>query len=208
MKLIAVLVLCVILSLVIYVSLPSKITHEPGQLIESAPTQDNLTSANSIPQVTIGQYIITPLTTYSGSVLILGVEDYYFGDDVDLMPRDYIFSWGKLTNQDLIDKVEFDQGGRWYRYTIPNENLSYISNDDVGLNSANTHVIPADSFIAEKMSGIAPGDIIKFNGYLVSVFDKKSGWTMSSSLSRDDTRGGACEVVYITDVEITTNKYF
>jgi len=45
------------------------------------------------------------------------------------------------------------------------------------------------------------GDIVRLRGKLVDI-DHPSGWHWRSSLRRDDTGGGSCEIVYLEDIEI------
>jgi hypothetical protein len=44
---------------------------------------------------------------------------------------------------------------------------------------------------------------LRLQGLLVDV-DHPSGWRWRTSLSRDDTGGGSCEIVYLQEIEIET----
>jgi hypothetical protein len=61
--------------------------------------------------------------------------------------------------------------------------------------SANMHIIPADGRVADALDAVREGDRVRIDGWLVNV-EAGDGWRWRSSLSREDSGGGACEVVY------------
>ena len=63
------------------------------------------------------------------------------------------------------------------------------------------HMIPADDSVARALKRVRVGDVVTLDGYLVEA-DKPGGWRWRSSLTRDDTGDGACEVVYVKDLAI------
>ena len=75
---------------------------------------------------------------------------------------------------------------------------------DINRSSSNNHLVPSDSKIRSKIKKIRTGDHIKIKGYLVSIdgLDEDGNtFYWDSSISRDDTGDGACEVIYVTDVK-------
>jgi hypothetical protein len=46
---------------------------------------------------------------------------------------------------------------------------------------------------------VEPGQRVRIDGWLVQV-DAKDGWHWRSSTTREDTGGGACEVVYVCSI--------
>jgi hypothetical protein len=48
---------------------------------------------------------------------------------------------------------------------------------------------------------IRVGDVVSLEGMLVEA-DKANGWRWRSSLARDDTGNGACELVYVQSLTI------
>ena len=64
-------------------------------------------------------------------------------------------------------------------------------------------MIPAQNRIRKKLKGVRVGDIVWLRGRLVDI-DHPSGWHWRTSLSRKDTGGGSCEIVYLEDFEIET----
>ena len=57
-------------------------------------------------------------------------------------------------------------------------------------------LIPADAAVRRALRGVRPGALIQLSGQLVEVHSPK-GWTIRSSMTRDDTGAGACEVVWV-----------
>lgn len=58
------------------------------------------------------------------------------------------------------------------------------------------HLIPANREIDERIRDAGEGDVVSFSGYLVRI-EEENGWSWTSSLRRDDTGAGACEVVLV-----------
>ena len=76
--------------------------------------------------------------------------------------------------------------------------------DGVARQCSNNHLIPADTRVKKAIKKIKKGDHIRITGYLVYIDGKKSDGTTffwNSSTTRDDDGDGACEVIYVTDVE-------
>ena len=73
--------------------------------------------------------------------------------------------------------------------------------------AATTIAIPALAQQGRDFSrGAAPirypeGDVVSLDGMLVEA-DKANGWRWRSSLTRDDTGNGACELVYVQSLTV------
>jgi hypothetical protein len=66
--------------------------------------------------------------------------------------------------------------------------------------SANIHAIPSSPEIKKQLGALRSGDIAELDGYLVEVQTADGGkWT--SSLSRTDVGGGACELLWVRTVK-------
>lgn len=48
---------------------------------------------------------------------------------------------------------------------------------------------------------IGPGHIVRFHGYLIEA-RRDDGWHWRSSLTRNDTGNGACELIWVEDLEV------
>jgi hypothetical protein len=62
-------------------------------------------------------------------------------------------------------------------------------------------MIPADAAVAAVLDEVRPGQIVSLQGQLVRA-ESPDGWMWQSSLSREDTGNHACELMYLTDIEI------
>jgi hypothetical protein len=62
-------------------------------------------------------------------------------------------------------------------------------------------MVPASPLVRERLQQIRRGHIIRARGYLVDA-DGESGFRWQTSLSREDTGGGACELFYVERIEI------
>lgn len=56
------------------------------------------------------------------------------------------------------------------------------------------HIVPADERVAATLRHPHAGQHVRLDGWLVRIDDH--GWHWVSSLRRDDTGNGACELVY------------
>jgi len=58
-----------------------------------------------------------------------------------------------------------------------------------------------DAEVAYQLERVRVGDVVSLDGMLVEA-DKANGWRWRSSLTRDDTGDGACELVYVQSLYI------
>lgn len=97
----------------------------------------------------------------------------------------------------VINDLSITQHGRFYHYSWKNE--APLEPDQIAQNSANTHCIPADASVRKKLLAIRRHELVTLAGYLVEVSGPQ-GTTWRSSVTRDDIEGGACEILWVTDV--------
>ena len=67
------------------------------------------------------------------------------------------------------------------------------------------NIIPASHAIAAQIDAIHVGDQIRMSGLLVDYQVAKDGreiFTRRTSLIRNDTDNGACEILYVTDLAV------
>lgn len=170
------------------------VVHDPGILVNLNPVQKNVAAAIPFRHE---EFSVTPRAEFDIQARVLGRETYSFGMESELSPIDLALGWGKMSDQAVIDRMEIRQGGRWYftRYDLPPP----IPEQEIIRNSANMHMIPANKSIAAALKTIRPGEVIRIRGHLVDV-DHESGWKWRTSLTRNDTGQGACELIYVEDV--------
>ena len=58
------------------------------------------------------------------------------------------------------------------------------------------HLIPANAAVAAELRRVRRDDRVRVDGWLVEA-QAADGWRWRSSLSREDSGNGACELVYV-----------
>ncbi|MEO8626887.1 MAG: hypothetical protein ABI612_02140 [Betaproteobacteria bacterium] len=180
------------------------VSYAPGVLVSSQPQQSDVaTIAGAPPEQTGGGavgsiparngYRITALQTFSLEARVLGAEHYRFDREADVAPVDLALGWGPMSDQSVLNRIEISQRGRFFHWHVDE---FPIPRHEIEVNSANMHMIPANDTIASQLQAVRPGQIVKFSGYLVEV-TAADGWRWRSSLTREDTGAGACELVWV-----------
>lgn len=174
------------------------IVHPPGVLVPVAPVQKKLRKPDSF---TFDEFTMTRRAAIDIQARVLSRETYFWGTESDLSPIDLALGWGRMSDQAILDRINIRQAGRWYytRYALPPP----IPEHEIIRTSANMHMIPADATVERALKQLRRGDLIRIQGYLVDV-DHNSGWMWRTSLTREDTGQGACEIIYVEDVQRLT----
>jgi len=173
-----------------------EITHEPGVLVAGQPRQ----SAVSDPGVVLMDgYRLTQRAAFDLRARVLSVENYRWGSEADLSPVDLALGWGVMSDQAVLDRISITQGSRWYftRYDRP----APVTDREIIINSSNMHIIPANTWVLDKLNKVRKGNILQIKGFLVDV-DSDSGFRWRTSLRRDDTGNGSCEIFYVETLYI------
>ena len=172
------------------------ITHPPGVLVPEPPRQEALADAGPLR---VDAFTLTPRANFRIRARVLSREDYYLGDESDLSPVDLALGWGVMSDQAVLDRIDISQGSRWYftRYEHP----APISDGQIIRHSANMHLIPANDWVADKLDDIRASDLVQLRGQLVDV-DRADGFYWRTSMTREDTGNGSCELFYVEHVHI------
>jgi hypothetical protein len=102
-----------------------------------------------------------------------------------------------MSDNRILRAMDISQSNRFYYWRAP---VSFpVPKDLIITHSANTHVIPLDSLIAKRLSRLRPGQIVTLSGELVDGLRDDGMW-INTSMVRDDTGAGACEVLLVSDV--------
>jgi hypothetical protein len=183
---------------VLYASLEhGEIKHPAGVLIREEPYQ---TLVDNPAGWQVEEFQIKPLAHIRLRARVLSAERYWFDEGSKLSPIDFALGWGPMSDQRVLDRLSFSQGGRWYHWR-PKDKFLPISGTEIARYSANMHMIPSTAEMKKRLRSVRAGDIIQLAGDLVLVETKK-GWRWRSSLSRTDTGNGACELVWVKDLSI------
>jgi hypothetical protein len=148
-------------------------------------------------EIRLAPATLQPLAGFSIEARVLSREDYSFGRESDLSPTDLALGWGRMREDTVVDALDIDQSNRWYHYRWRGE--PPIPVREIVGSSANMHMIPADDAIAKDLARVRAGDTVRIEGWLVQA-NAPDGWRWRSSLTREDSGGGACEVVYVCSI--------
>ena len=136
---------------------------------------------------------IVAVARFTMEARILGIAHYRFDRMAKLVPNDFAFGWGPMSDSNVLSKLTISQDNRFY-YWMANE--FPIPRREIEAHSANMHLIPADNSVERRLDAARVGQVVKLSGYLVNV-KSDAGWSIASSLTREDTGAGACEVIWV-----------
>ncbi|VAW48977.1 hypothetical protein MNBD_GAMMA04-1708 [hydrothermal vent metagenome] len=142
--------------------------------------------------------ILTEKATYSVTARVLSAERYYLDRNSNISNLDVLIGWYNLSNESILNQIEFSQSSRQYQWHAPTQ---VLSEQEIQTSSSNLHLIPENDDIAQQLKRLKIGQIIYLNGILVDV-NNPSGWHWKTSLSRSDTGKHSSEILYVTEFEI------
>jgi hypothetical protein len=189
------LVLTAVVLAFIFFPRETPITYPHGILVEEYPTRFKLEHEEIR---LIDDYVIKSLAGVKIKARVLGKEGYSFDRESDIAPFDLALGWGPMSDEAILSKLEITQGRRWYHWKKLDPS---IDNRTFIKNSSNMHMIPSSEEIEDILDQIIVGNLIAIEGYLVEV-KATDNWKWKSSMSWEDTGGGACELVYIEKLKI------
>jgi hypothetical protein len=169
----------------------SQIAHAPGVVAAAAPLQTALEDA--APRLSKPGYQIQALARFELDARVLGVEHYRFDRGADLAPVDLALGWGRMSDTAVLDRITISQGARFYHWSTPQYP---IPRREIETSSANMHLVPANEEVARQLSAVRPGNMVRLSGYLIEARGA-DGWRWRSSLTRNDTGNGACELIWV-----------
>jgi hypothetical protein len=171
------------------------ISRPPGVLAPEAPYQREVYRARIRE---LNGYRLDALASVDIRARVLASERYWFDHGAALSPVDLVLGWGAMSDSAVLKQISISQGGRFYRWwsqTYP------IPRRAIETQSANMHMIPASGEISRQLKSIRAGNMVHLKGYLVEVTSEQ-GFRWKSSLSREDTGGGACEIILVESVYV------
>jgi hypothetical protein len=171
------------------------IAHAPGVLVSAAPVQTDPASRAVIQH---GDYALTPLADFVVEARVLSRHDYTFDAGSALAPTDLALGWGRMSDSAVIERLDISQSARFFSYRW--KSVPPIPAAEIVRSAANMHLIPADTRVAHDLARVRVGQIVVLHGQLVDARGA-DGWRWTSSLTREDTGDGACELVLVDAIE-------
>lgn len=174
------------------------VSRDDGVLVPDLPVQTKV----SDPQpFAYRDFIITPLAEYEITARVLSKRDYYFDSSAALSPVDLALGWQNMSDSAILRQLKIRQEGRFYSFRGKERGVPPpLPAKTLLLQSANSHIIPADKTVARALKRVKKGHIVTLRGYLVSVYRSSDRFSWKSSLTRSDSGAGACEVIWVTDL--------
>ena len=171
--------------------------HRPDGLIApDDPVQTDFRTTQ--PAFAFRDATLHPLAEFTVTARVLSRENYHFDAESDISPTDLALGWGRMSDSAVLRTIDIDQGGRFFSWSV---HEFPIPRREIETHSANMHMVPADATVARALKRVRVGDVVTLEGDLIEA-DKPGGWKWRSSMTRDDTGDGACELVYVKDLRI------
>ena len=171
--------------------------HQPdGILAADDPRQTDVPTGD---KVRVGRWTLTVRADYQITARILARERYHFDALSDLVPEDLALGWGPMSDNQILRAIHISQSNRFYYWRT--DAREPLPKNSIITHSANTHVIPRNSTIARQLARLRPGEVVTLSGELVDGVRDDGTW-IKTSLVRDDTGAGACEVLLVSDVAL------
>jgi hypothetical protein len=167
-----------------------------GRAILQEPAPLAITGSDGSLQ--LADYRIIPLEAFNLEARVLAREDYHFDRGAALAPTDLALGWGPMADPQVLKKIRISQSNRWYHWQVDS---FPIPRREIETHSANMHMIPANSTVAATLAQVKTGQRMQLSGQLVRV-EAADGFRWSSSLSREDTGNGACELILVEQLKV------
>jgi hypothetical protein len=171
------------------------VIHGAGEMAVSEPIQINTHAAD----VQLNGFTLTPLAEYSIKARVLSKEDYSMGTEAELSPTDLALGWGPMSDEAVLSKIDISQSNRFFYWHV---DAFPIPQHEIETHAANTHIIPANDSVKRQLRKIRQGQIVNIKGQLIEA-KRPDGWHWRSSLTREDTGAGACELVYVKELSVS-----
>jgi hypothetical protein len=172
----------------------------------SDPEQE-YTSGSVIKIVDNQEVNIDYVASYNISGRVVKTYSYaQYGISNKLSPIDVGLTWGDLAKDENNIKVIWgNSGNRFLTWTIYDTDW-YNSYGAMNFQKhvSNNHLIASNDDISKKINAITEGEYIHLTGYLVNMtYELENGakYSWNTSTSRTDSGDGACEIMYVTDIE-------
>ena len=174
--------------------------HPAGVLVPEAPRQTEL--RGDAPQFLRAGATLTAVASFDIDARVLSREDYWFDASAKLVPTDLALGWGRMSDSAVLDRVDIAQFGRFYYWHVQE---FPIPEREIIESSANMHLIPADRSVERSLGRVRAGDLVHIRGYLVNAH-MPDGGEWRTSTTRSDSGAGACELVWVEDLEIAPRR--
>jgi len=166
----------------------------PGVLAAHAPEQVDLDDGALLRR---GDTVLRTRAHIALTARVLSREDYRWDAGASLAPTDLALGWGRMSDSSVLESIDISQSSRFFYWHVSE---FPIPRREIERSASNMHLIPADDGVRRALKRVRRGELVHIEGFLVDA-SRPDGWHWRSSLSRDDTGDGACELVYVEELE-------
>jgi hypothetical protein len=177
------------------------ITYPAGVLITSEPQQ--VAAVGETAPIEYRGFHLKLLAHFALDVRVLHQKIYRYDRQAALAPVDLALGWGPMSDQRVLNELNITQSMRfyWYEYKLPPP----IPPEQIVSHSTNLHVIPSTTEIASRCKSLRAGSLVHLSGELAEASGPGiADWR--SSLSRTDTGNGACELLWVRELSVLSDK--
>lgn len=167
----------------------------PGVLAPDAPQQMDIDDGAQLQR---GDATLTTRARFELTARVLSREDYRFDAEAFLAPEDLALGWGRMSDSAVLAKIAITQSNRFYYWHV---DQFPIPRREIETSSANMHMIPADKAVRRALERVRIGQLVHLEGFLGDA-RRSNGWYWHTSMTREDTGDGACELVYVEHADI------
>ena len=171
------------------------IRHPAGVLVPNPPAQKDI-PPKALPSV--AGWNLTAVAEYHLRGRVLGTKRYRSGVQSELVPVDVAVGWGRMSDQSVLDQFTLSMTNRFFFYEW--SEAPAIPPDEIKVSAGNNHIIAATDEVRRAINSLRLGHIVTMDGYIVNAAGP-GGATWNSSVRRDDTGNGACELFYVQSVK-------
>lgn len=152
-------------------------------------------------------YSIRPLADYEITGLVVSMHhadawwDWIHAASADhLNVVDLCVVWGANAADGAYERMKFSSG-QFVCYVSTRDSSAWQPQYIRAL--SNNHLLTDDARIARQLAGVRVGDQVRMRGQLVEYSHNHGfAFTRGTSLTRDDQGNGACETIFVRDVQV------
>jgi len=149
-------------------------------------------------------YRLTPVANYKICGMVLAKNTFFMDEIADIAPIDIGLAWAKMTEPEYDKYMNYRSSNRFLDFS-PNPVPEFISFEYLNSHVSHSHIIPSNDNVFKAVNSFRNKEKICLEGYLVNI--KSKDYFTPTSVSRTDTAGGACEIIYVMRVRIGNNFY-
>lgn len=148
-------------------------------------------------------YVVRPVARYEFHGLVVthndtkGLGDLTH-DENSVDTKDLCLIWGANLEGDDYRRITFESTPTWCHWSWRGDDIAF---DPHAI--ANNHLVTDSEALRAALDRVHVGDQVRFKGYLVNYADRRHpGAWRNSSVTRTDSGGGACEVVFFEELDV------